>query len=278
MQGRLVPPERNRFQSFPRESWRLEFPNAKEAGINCIEWIYDTYGEDINPINSDSGVDEIKKLSDKNGVNVYSVCADYFMDKPFLRTTVHERNNRIEKLKWLLKRSVNLKINRIVLPFVDASQINTDYELAEVVNLLKQVLPVADETGIELHLETSLSPSRFKLLLDSIPHPLLKANYDSGNSSSLGYRPVDEFEAYGNRIGSIHIKDRIKGGGTVPLGSGDADFKSLFKQIKLVGYSGDFILQVARDKPGTEVEWIKRNYIFLVEALKNIGLSIGKDL
>jgi hexulose-6-phosphate isomerase len=278
MQGRLVAPEGNRFQSFPREFWRLEFPNAKKAGIDCIEWIYDAYGEDINPINSETGINEIKNLCVKYGVNVYSVCADYFMDKPFLRTTANERNNRIEKLIWLLWRCVNLEINRIVLPFVDASQIKTDSELNDVINLLKQVLPVAEETGIELHLETSLPPSRFKLLLDSIPHPFLKANYDSGNSSSLGYRPVDEFEAYGNRIGSIHIKDRIKGGGTVPLGSGDADFKSLFEQIKLFNYSGDYILQVARNEPGTEIEWIKRNRIFLIEALKSAGLPSGENL
>jgi len=275
MQGRLVPPEGNRFQSFPRNSWRLEFPNAKKAGIDCIEWIYDAYGEDVNPINTDHGIDEIKKLSVENGVNIYSVCADYFMDKPLLRTTIHERNERVEKLIWLLHRCVSLDINRIVLPFVDASQIKTDSELNDVIALMQLLLPVAEETGIELHLETSLTPSRFKFILDAVPNSFLKANYDSGNSSSLGYHPIEEFEAYGKRIGSIHIKDRIKDGGTVPLGSGDADFKSLFEQIKLVRYSGDYILQVARGIPGSEVDWIKKNRLFLIDSLNNIGLSSG---
>jgi hexulose-6-phosphate isomerase len=274
MQGRLVPPEGNRFQSFPRNSWRLEFLNANKAGIDCIEWIYDEYGEDVNPINTDQGIEEIKKLSSENGVNVYSLCADYFMDKPFLRTTIHERNERIEKLIWLLHRCANLDINRIVLPFVDASQIKTDSELTDVIDLLQLVLPIAEEKCIEVHLETSLTPSLFKFLLDAVPNPFLKANYDSGNSSSLGYRPIEEFEAYGKRIGSIHIKDRIKNGGTVPLGTGDADFKSLFKQIKLIGYSGDFILQVARDIPGSEVDWIKKNRLFLIDSLKNVRLSL----
>jgi hexulose-6-phosphate isomerase len=278
MQGRLVPPEGNRFQSFPRESWNLEFPNAQKAGIDCIEWIYDAYGEDINPISTDIGIDDIKRLCVKYVVNVSSVCADYFMDKPFLRTTPFERKERIEKLIWLLHRCEMLDIKRIVLPFVDASQIKTDSEFNDVIKILKQVLTVTEETGIELHLETSLPPARFKDLLDSIPHPLLKANYDSGNSSSLGYHPVEEFATYGNRIGSIHIKDRIKGGGTVPLGHGDADFKSLFEQIKLIGYSGDYILQVARDEPGIEVDWIKRNRMFLIEALKTAGLPVGGDL
>ena len=50
---------------------------------------------------------------------------------------------------------------------------------------------------MELHLETSLNPQRFAELLAKVPHPMLKVNYDSGNSSSLGYHPRDEFAAYG---------------------------------------------------------------------------------
>ena len=50
MQGRLVPPEGGYFQSFPRVRWRDEFVFAKNAGLNAIEWIYDEYGEDANPL------------------------------------------------------------------------------------------------------------------------------------------------------------------------------------------------------------------------------------
>jgi len=53
MQGRLVPPEAQRFQSFPRERWREEFAVAAAAGLDTIEWIYDAYGEDLNPIGTD---------------------------------------------------------------------------------------------------------------------------------------------------------------------------------------------------------------------------------
>ena len=48
----------------------------------------------------------------------------------------------------------------------------------------------------------------------------MRVNYDSGNSASLGYRPRDEFAAYGSRVGSVHLKDRRLGAGTAPLGRG----------------------------------------------------------
>ena len=127
----------------------------------------------------------------------------------------------------------------------------------------KAALPAAEETGIELHLETSLGPAEFAKLLDGVPHSKLKVNYDSGNSASLGYAPAEEFAAYGDRIGSVHIKDRVLNGGTVPLGSGDADFPALFSSLEKIDYRGDFTLQVARGVAGDEVAWAKQNVAWL---------------
>ena len=60
------------------------------------------------------------------------------------------------------------------------------------------------------------------------------------------------------------------GGSTVAPGTGDADFPALAESLKMVGYSGDFILQVARGVSGDEVNWIRQNREFV---LKNFVLS-----
>ena len=271
MQGRLLPPAEGRFQCFPRDDWAREFPLAAEAGLACIEWIYDLYAADVNPLATDAGIAAMEALSAENGVQILSICADYFMDKPLLRAGAAELEERQQDLYRLLDRARLLGVNRMVLPFVDASRIDNDAELAEVVNVLRRALPVAEQAGVELHLETSLEPERFADLLARIPHPMLKVNYDSGNSSSLGYPPRDEFAAYGSRVGSVHIKDRVRGGGTVPLGTGDADFPALFSELKKIGYQGDFILQVARGEPGDEVRWAKQNLAFAVQCLASPG-------
>lgn len=265
MQGRLVPPIDNRIQCFPRDFWKDEFALAAKANLDCIEWIYDLYGADVNPVKSDEGIKKLKSLSVKHGVLVVSLCADYFMDKPLFRGTTLEVQERIASLEWLIKRCELACISRIVLPFVDASRIETQFEFDSVCEILKRVLQTAEKANIEIHLETSLPPVRFAELLSIIPHPMLKANYDSGNSSSLGYLPHEEFTAYGARVGSVHIKDRIQGGGTVPLGAGNADFQSLSDCLGSVGYKGDFILQVARGKTGDEVAWVEQNRKFVLD-------------
>jgi L-ribulose-5-phosphate 3-epimerase len=268
MQGRLVPPEAGRFQSFPREGWRREFPRAAEAGLDAIEWIYDAYGEDVNPLGTDEGVAEMDRLCEQHGVAVVSVCADYFMDHPFLRVSAAERARLVEKLRWLLVRCRAAGITRVVLPFVDQSRIETDDEGTMVVEVLGEVLPDAHRQGVELHLEAALGPTAFAALLNRVPHANLKANYDSGNSASLGYRPVEEFAAYGGRIGSVHIKDRVRGGGTVPLGTGNADLSAVFDGLHALGYRGDYVLQVARGEPDAEVALARSNAAFVAERLR----------
>ncbi len=259
MEGRLFPPEAGRFQSFPRQHWADEYGMAEKAGLDTIEWIYDLYGADVNPIATDEGIARMKALSVQHHVQVLSVCADYFMDKPLVRVAGEELEERVSKLFWLMRRGQMLGINRMVLPFVDASRIDTPEEYESVIDLLQRVGPVAEETKVEIHLETSLEPARFAELLGKVNHPWVKANYDSGNSSSLGYAPREEFAAYGPLVGSVHIKDRVRGGGTVPLGTGSADFTALAECLKQVNYRGDFILQVARGEPGDEVAWTRKN-------------------
>jgi len=264
MQGRMVPPTDNRIQCFPRERWADEFELAAQAGLDCIEWIYDLYGADVNPLATDSGLEKLRDLSRQHNVKILSVCADYFMDKPLVRASQTELEDRLNTLYWLLEQGRMIGIKRMVIPFVDASRIDSQAEFEGVVTLLKRVLEQARQAGIEIHLETSLTPSRFAELLSKLPDPLLKVNYDSGNSSSLGYAPREEFAAYGERVGSVHIKDRLLGASTVPLGKGDADFRALLESLKKVAYKGDFILQVARGTSGDEVAWARQNRGFVL--------------
>ncbi|MGA3055452.1 MAG: sugar phosphate isomerase/epimerase family protein [Candidatus Korobacteraceae bacterium] len=263
MEGRLVPPEDGRFQCFPRNQWESEFAHAAKVPFDYIEWVYDLYGHDVNPLGNPAGIEHQKRLIESTGVCIRSVCADYFMDKPLLRCGEQELDERLQELARILRNGSAIGVNRVVIPFVDASAIRSTEDVVAVQDALKAAMQFADETRVEIHLETSLGPAEFAKLLDCIPHPRLRVNYDSGNSASLGYSPANEFAAYGDRIGSVHIKDRALNGGTVPLGAGNADFPALFSCLEKIEYRGDFTLQVARGTPGDEVALAKQNLAFV---------------
>lgn len=263
MQGRLLPPVEGRIQAFPRELWEREFPHAAAAGLDAIEWVYDTYGLGANPLQTAEGVARIALLSREHRVAVRSICADYFMDFAFVRSTGDERAARLAHLEWLLRQAALLGVSRIVLPFVDQSEIRDAADREAAIDSIRRALPAAHSAGVELHLEASLPPGDFALLLACLPHPFVKVNYDSGNSSSLGYKPAEEFAAYGARVGSVHVKDRVLHGGTVPLGQGDADLGTVFACLRRLNYAGDIVLQVARGPSGDEISWARRNRAFV---------------
>ena len=275
MQGRLLPPQHGRFQCFPRERWREEFAHAAQAGLDAIEWIYDLQGVEMNPLATDAGIAELKALSREHGIAVISLCADYFMDRPFVSAGPAEFAELTRHLIWMLDRCRLAGIRRAVLPFVDASRIQSPAQEAAIVEMLQEVLPHAEKAGVELHLETAFGPNEFACMLAKLPHPFLKANYDSGNSSSLGYDVKIELAAYGSRVGSVHIKDRVRGGGTVPLGTGDADIPALLTRLAALSYRGDFVLQVARGADGEEVAWTRNNVAYLKRELERANLTAG---
>ena len=203
-------------------------------------------------------MDELKA---QYGIRTLALCGDWFMDVPLIRCSPAERARREEHLHNLIPVAARIGADRMVLPFVDHSKITGDYEKQQVLDILRRALPVAEQHGVELHLEADFGPQEFAAFLAQLEHPFLKVNWDSGNSSGLGYVASEEFAAYGARIGSVHIKDRYRkpegGIETRPLGTGSADFADVFKAIRSIDYKGGFTLQVARGTAGDEVEFIK---------------------
>lgn len=260
MQGRLLPPVDGRIQAFPAGRWREELASARAAGVSGVEWIYEVAGCEDNPLDGEGGLAELRDAARQHGVVVESLVADWFMDRPLL----DDPGPRAEELRRLAGRAAAAGIERIVVPFVDASSLGGPEGVERLVPVIRAV---ADASDIELHLETDLGPPAFASLLERIDHPRVLANYDTGNSASLGFDPREEFAAYGERIGSVHIKDRVRDGGTVPLGEGDAELDVVFSLLRQRGWSRPLVLQVARGQTGEEVaktaadaEWVRRRW------------------
>lgn len=247
MQGRLLPPIDGRIQAFPWDGWQSEFPTARKVGFDSIEFIFE--GPDIvrHPLMHADGRKSIKEVVGAFGVRVNSICADYFMTEPLFRGSVRERAERREVLSNLIEAAAEIGARCVEIPCVDHSSLDSAAERLELVEAIRAVLPEAEQNGIAVLLETDLAPREFRALLDQGNHPLIGANFDSGNSASLGYDAIEEITMLGDTIRNVHIKDRLRGGTTVPLGAGAVKFEDVFATLGAVGYRGPLILQTARD-------------------------------
>ena len=216
MQGRLSPRIDGKIQAYPADTWQKEFEIAQEIGYAAIEWIVENPVE-INALMTDSGKAEIKKVIASTGVRIDYICADIFMQQPLVRMTEETKSQNKEFLYSILKNAKEVGAIGVEIPFVDNSSIKNETEKQEFIDVMQDAFNLAKEMDLKISLETDLPPINFKVLLENIDLDYVQANYDIGNSASLGFDPKEELEAYGLKILNVHVKDRKLGSTTVPL-------------------------------------------------------------
>lgn len=271
MQGRLTEPKGRGIQFFPFDNWSEEFYLCKQNGLQEIEFIFDYENYERNPLWTDEGIDQLKKIIKETGVIVRSVCFDYFMRRPFYKVSTDEmievRKENKSVLLRVLDQMDKIGATLIEIPLVDNSSLKMNQEENDFRTFLKEIVTEAPQK-VMFGLETDLPPQKFLEYIESFDDERVGANYDSGNSSGIGYNVSEEILTLGTHIFNIHIKDRVYQGTTVTLGTGSADFDMLFLKLKEIGYHGSYILQAARGKEGEEEENIRKQVSFVKRYLK----------
>lgn len=256
MQGRLSPQSNRGYQTFPEETWVNEFRLARDLGFDHIEWVLESFELENNPLLKFPH--KIKAHIEASGVTVPSLCADFLMEFPL------DPNN---KESWavfeqVMEYSSAVGIGVVVVPCVDNSSLLHPANRSNLENSLPRMAKIAERFSLSLALETDLPPKDFKNLLSLSDSPSISVNYDSGNSASLGYEFVEEMEVYGERISDFHLKDRVRGGTTVPLGTGSVNFGEVLDFLVESSFSGVVTMQAMRDAEGPpsaarQLNWLR---------------------
>lgn len=254
MQGRLSPLVEGRIQAFPWMHWRDEFPAARQLGLGFLEWTLDHERFHENPLLTDAGRREIAEHARRYGVHPVSLTGDIFMQAPFWRVTGSERAARLLELDLVLNACVAADIHLVVVPLVDSgSMANSGQEQIVVDEFLSRANRMRRD-GLVVAFESDYGPQELARFMERLPADCFGVNYDIGNSAALGYDCGEEISAYGSRIRNVHVKDRVFGGTTVPLGTGNADLPRAIALLRDSGFDGRFILQTARATNGNHAD------------------------
>jgi len=267
MQGRLSPRIDGKIQAYPASTWQKEFEIAQEIGYAAIEWIVEKPVE-TNALMTTSGKTEIKKVITSTGVRIDYVCADIFMQQPLVRMTEKTKSQNKDYLLEILKNAKEVGAIGVEIPFVDNSSIKSETEKQEFIDVMQGSFKLAKDLDLKISLETDLQPLAFKELLEHIDLDYIQANYDIGNSASLGFDPKQELDAYGQRILNVHVKDRKLGGATVPLGTGSADIQGVFQKLNEIGYAGGITMQAARGE--NDIDIAKEQLSYTLEIIEHL--------
>jgi hexulose-6-phosphate isomerase len=250
MQGRLSPQVDGKIQSFPWSNWNAEFAAAERLAIPIMEWTLDHERLSGNPLMTPSGRQEIRKLSDAHGVKVKALTGDLFMQAPFWKADATARATLLAELDGLLDACAEAGIAFVVVPLVDGGRIESKDHAAVLAEGLQQRAEALRARRLAMVFESDFAPDRLAAFIADYPADVFGINYDIGNSASLGYDCGEEIGAYAARIRHVHVKDRVRGGTTVPLGTGNADLPRAIRLIEQSGYRGDYVLQTARAADG----------------------------
>ena len=253
MQGRLSKPINGKIQSFPINSWENEFYLAKNIGFELIEWVLDENVKD-NPILDKRFFSKIKAIKEKTGVEINSICCDYFMKNSLSKNSSSYKEKNLEIFNFLIEESCPLNNIKIIdLPLVGKESLKEKKISDDYKNIILKLEKKIIKNNLMIALETDLNPNELKDFLKNFSKNAVTVNYDMGNSAFWEFEAKQEFLCYGEMISNVHIKDCTPKDYTVQLGDGNVNFNEIFLLLKKNNYKADFILQAARGEDDVKI-------------------------
>jgi hexulose-6-phosphate isomerase len=214
-------------------------------GFEAIEWVFEAERWRENPIRHEEGRQLIQQRMATTGVRVLSVCADYFMAHPFVRVSPSAQARSVAVLLELIRQAHAIGASTILLPVLETSEIRTAAECGDLIACLREPLALARSLAVRIGLETELPARDYVDLVERIGEASAAVYYDVGNAAAKGYDVAADLRWIRHRLCGVHVKDRLRGGRSVPLGQGVVDFPACVEALAGIGYDGLLVLQTA---------------------------------
>ncbi len=199
--------------------------------------------------------DDQKALQEKSaatGIAIASTAMGIFNKRPFKEVP--------EAVEWAtqgVEATADLGKNVMLMAFFGKNDLKHDTEgTAETIKRLKAVAPIAEDKGVILGLETTLSADEHLHIINAVNSPAVQVYYDLGNSHRNGYDINTEIRQLGRElICEVHCKDS----GTGLFGVGEVNFPTAGEALSEIGYDSWYILEGKAGKGLTMLDTLAKN-------------------
>ena len=233
-------------------------PRAKEVNLDGIQVSVES-GLDRIPLRETAVRRRFLELGKRHGIAFHSVAAGLILNRIPLKSEPESAVYVVDAVEA----AAALGAKNVMLAFFGAGDLRLRDARGEfrnvsdgpfhsyvldtvgtnrVVQAVKQIVPRAEEAGIILGLENTLSAEQNLEIIDRIGSEMVQVYYDVGNSTRWHYDVPGEIRMLGNdRICELHIKDietRVLGatGGVV-------DFKGIAEACRAIGYDKWYVIE-----------------------------------
>jgi len=205
-------------------------PLAKRIGFDGIQV---SFGRRIvdgkMPLDDPRVVARYLSLTREQQIPIDGTCVDRLHDNGL-------KSDRLA-IKWVLdaiRLTSALRARVLLLPFFGKCAIETDGERDAVGDALRELAPEAENAGVILGLEDTLSAEDNVRIMDKVQSNFVSVYYDVGNSTQAGFDIEKEIRWLGkHRICQFHLKDNPH-----YLGEGAIPFPRVMEAIRDIGFHG----------------------------------------
>ncbi len=260
-------------------------PKAEEAHLEGIQVSVGTRPDNM-PLREQAVRKKYIELGKRHGITFHSVAAGSILNRIPLASEPQSAVyviDAIEAAKALGAKNILMAFfSNGDLRLRDANKRLRDlkdgefssYELDEegvtrVIEALRQIAPRAEDAGVIMGLENTLTAKQNLEIIDRIGSKMAQVYYDVGNSWSYGYDVPGEIRMLGNeRICEVHLKDNK----TRILGSpeGQVDMSRCARALAEIGYDKWLVLETSgrRDR---FIEDTRVNVAFVKKTFRMAG-------
>jgi sugar phosphate isomerase/epimerase len=227
------------------------FSDMHYAGIDGVELM------DIN-LRHDNAVQNLSTLIQKYHLPVSGTSYGANMwDR-------NEHKAILEDVTIIVTRLHQLKGKTFGISVGDARHLKTEDELDAQASLLKQIIAICNDNGIEANLhnhtyEVENAMHDLKGTLARIPG--IKLGPDLNWLIRAGINPVDFINTYGNQMVYMHLRDQYADGSwTEYLSQGVTDFTAIAQALKAQNFKGNAAIELAFPAGFTPVNPLKEDW------------------
>ncbi|RPI02413.1 MAG: sugar phosphate isomerase/epimerase [Calditrichaeota bacterium] len=117
-------------------------------------------------------------------------------------------------------------------------------KISRVVEVLRQIVPRAEDAGVALGLENTLTAAQNLDIIDQVGSSWVQVYYDIGNSTHYGYDVPAELRLLGNdRLCEVHIKDWKRS--VFSLEEGEVNMTAAAEALKQIGFNKWYCLETS---------------------------------
>jgi sugar phosphate isomerase/epimerase len=205
--------------AFREYSWKETIEIVADAGYEGIELLFDRphlYPHDVD----DETVADVRDALNEYGIaisncNAFMLTAiEGFHHPSYIEPDPEYRQRRIDHTTAALRTAAALDHDYLSIepggPIPDEK--SREWALDTFVESLREVLPVAEDVEVDLHVEPEPdllieTATEFQEFAERIDHPQIRCNFDAGHLFCVDEDPVEAFDALEPFVDHVHLED-----------------------------------------------------------------------